>query len=175
MKKKKGFIFLESVIALVVVALSLTAFLRSYTRIVNLSKQNEVYDNVSDKYLLYAITNFGASGSNNMNMRCPANQSFGASRDEVWNLKRSGNTKDKISDESTHCWAGNFFKNPREDRQRLFDNLGLVYFYYINTTVSTLLTDNATYYFDNGTLDYIQTLSRNNKYAVGVFKRSNKS
>ena len=156
--------------------MSLTAFLKSYTRVVNLSKMNEVYDNVSDKYLLYAITNLGATGSTNLKNMCPADKSFGASRDEIWYLRQSGNNKQSLP-YVDFCWSKFFTSN--DERQRLFDDFGLVYFYYINDSIGNIISGsvdrgNPTYFMDNGTLDYIQTLSKNKKYAIGVFRKSNK-
>ena len=48
MKDKKGFVFLESVIVLVVVAIALTGFMTTYTVLSNNAKRREFYDKTSD-------------------------------------------------------------------------------------------------------------------------------
>ena len=168
MKKKNGFVFLESVISLVVVALALTAFLKSYTNLANKSKQNEVYDNISDKYLLYSIANMGSSGSNKLYDVC-SNSPFGASKDEIWLLRKD--KKEAVANKNMHCWTKNFFENDGA-RSKMFEDAGLVYFYYIENLDKDVLSRDSTAIMDNGALQYVQTLSRNKSYCVGVFRRS---
>ena len=49
--KKDGFVFVESVTVLIVVALSLNMSLSSYELLSSKSKQRKSYDLASDKYL----------------------------------------------------------------------------------------------------------------------------
>lgn len=181
MKKKNGFVFLESVISLVVVALALTAFLKSYTTLATISKQNEVYDNISDKYLLYSIANLGAKGSNRLNSICVITRGnvdygFGASKEGIWSLGQNSLQRNQS------CWTDNFFtaekdasgnvKSAEEVRKEMFDDTGLVYFYYIKNLNSDIYGVDATKIMDNGALQYVQTLSKDKEYFVGVFRRS---
>ena len=62
---KKGFVFLETIIVLTVVTLSLTILLTSYTLITTKAKERENYDRVSDKYLLYTFSNLGTNTTYN--------------------------------------------------------------------------------------------------------------
>lgn len=62
---KKGFVFIETIIVLMIVTLSLTLLFASYTLIRTKSQEKESYDKISDKYLLYAISNLGTNASNN--------------------------------------------------------------------------------------------------------------
>ena len=56
---KKGFVLLESILVLVVVALSLSVLMSSFSLISRKTKEKEYYDRSSDKYLLYSILNLG--------------------------------------------------------------------------------------------------------------------
>ena len=49
---KKGFVLLESILVLVVVALSLSVLMSSFSLISRKTKEKEYYDRSSDKYLL---------------------------------------------------------------------------------------------------------------------------
>lgn len=62
---KKGFVFLETIIILVIVTISLTTLLSSYTLITSKSREKEYYDRVSDKYLLYSLSNLGTTDAIN--------------------------------------------------------------------------------------------------------------
>lgn len=62
---KKGFVFIETIIVLMIVTVSLTLLFASYTLIKTKSKEKEFYDKISDKYLLYAISNLGTTASYN--------------------------------------------------------------------------------------------------------------
>ena len=54
---KKGFVFVESIVVLVVVALSLAMMISSYSLVSRKTKEKEYYNRASDKYLLYSISN----------------------------------------------------------------------------------------------------------------------
>ena len=56
---KKGFVFMETIMVLIVVAVALAALLASYSMLTRKARQAESYDKVSDKYLLYAISTLG--------------------------------------------------------------------------------------------------------------------
>lgn len=59
--KKEGFVFLESVVVLVVVMLSLTMLLLTYSLISRRTEEKEDYNKSSDIYLLYSINQMGAT------------------------------------------------------------------------------------------------------------------
>ena len=62
---KKGFVFLETIIVLTIVTLSLTILISSYTLITTKAKEKENYDRISEKYLLYTLSNLGTNASYN--------------------------------------------------------------------------------------------------------------
>lgn len=62
---KKGFVFIETIIVLMIVTMSLTLLFASYTLIRTKSMEKENYDKISDKYLLYAISNLGTNATFN--------------------------------------------------------------------------------------------------------------
>lgn len=68
--KKNGFVFLESVLVLMIVALSVTMLLSSYSLMSRKVKEKENYDKASDKYLLYAIANLGTNSKCNYGIDC---------------------------------------------------------------------------------------------------------
>ena len=63
--KKNGFVFLETVIILMLVTMALTTMLISYTLVTTKSYEKEFYDRISDKYLLYTISNLGVTNAYN--------------------------------------------------------------------------------------------------------------
>lgn len=154
---KKGFVFLESVVVLVVVAISLSAFLTTYTVLSNKSKANEYYDKTSDKYLLYAISSLGTTGIYNLNTT--GIDDFYATKDNCYSTYLSN-----LYTSQTEC-------------SNMFEDSGLVYLYYVNNVTTALsYFNNPTAHYDNGTIDYMQTLKRNKNgepivYLIGVFKR----
>ena len=68
--KKDGFVFLESVVVLVVVALSLTMLIASYSLVARKTKEKEDYNRTSDKYLVYNISNLGTNDLCNYSSPC---------------------------------------------------------------------------------------------------------
>ena len=166
MKKKNGFVFLESVIVLVVVALALTGFLITYTVLSNNSRRKEHYDNTSDKYLLYAISSLGTTGNNNFTS-CGGD--FSINIDTAYNSCISNRFYDNYTDEHG---------NQMYEINNMFNDTGLVYLYYIDGDgLATKLqaSSNPTTKYDNGTIEYMKTLDINKtNYLIGVFKRSDK-
>ncbi len=63
--KKNGFVFVESIVVLMVVALSVAMLIASYSLVSRKTKEKENYDKASDRYLLYSISNLGASDNCN--------------------------------------------------------------------------------------------------------------
>ncbi len=62
---KKGFVLIETIIVLMLVTMSLTMLISSYTLIKTKSLEKESYDKTSDKYLLYAISTLGTTSQYN--------------------------------------------------------------------------------------------------------------
>ena len=93
--KKNGFVFIESIVVLMVVALSVAMLMSSYTLIARKTKEKENYDKASDKYLLYAIANLGTDSKCNYGVDCVSINSndpiskteFAASKDNCNNTK----------------------------------------------------------------------------------------
>ena len=52
---KKGFVFIETIIVLMLVTMSLTMLISSYTLIKTKSLEKESYDKTSDKYLFLEL------------------------------------------------------------------------------------------------------------------------
>ena len=161
MKNKDGFVFLESVVVLVVVAIALTGFMTTYTLLSNQAKRREYYDKTSDKYLLYAISSLGTTG----NLNIPACGTFYCRN---------------ASDCYDYCFK-NFYASEAEVRN-MFDDTGLVYLYYMNGNRiqrALMINETTNYYptqkIDNGSIEYIKTLDINKEnYLIGVFRRSDK-
>lgn len=151
--KKDGFVFVETVTVLIVVALSLTMSLSSYELLSSKSKQRKYYDVSSDKYLLWTINELGnKTGSSYEN-------NMVASKDNC--------TSTKMGEVLTDC-------------KSVFNDTDLIYFIRINNITTSLSDSSATKTYDNGTIEYLKTLRRNDdnnepiNYLVGVFYRKGK-
>lgn len=169
---KKGFVFLETIVALVVVTVALTAFLRTYTLISTQAKQREFYDNTSDKYLLYAIANIGVTGQNTIPNVC--GNGFYVTKDNVYKLNENKTAENCLFKSPATNPTKGFYSNLTE-LEKIMNSANLLYLYYVPDLADALNNANKpTYYFDNGTLEYLRTLSvlSGNRYFVGVFKRS---
>ena len=68
--KKDGFVFVESVVVLVVVALSLAMLISSYSLVTRKTKEKERYDKTSDKYLVYVLSKLGTDDVCNYSIGC---------------------------------------------------------------------------------------------------------
>ena len=169
--EKKGFVFVESLTVLIIVILSLTLLLASYSLVIRKSKENEYYDIPSDKYLVYSISNLGDTGA-------------------------SYNTEESFVADKTNC--STYLSNRMTDCRTVFAENNIVYFAIIKKLKSELCDENVTStYKDSGLIEYLKTLKRckdsnnngdgynsgsNNKcsvtcdeeigYAVGVFYRN---
>ena len=170
--KKNGFMFVESLTVLVIVVLSLTLLITSYSLVTRKSKEQEYYDLPSDKYLLYTIGNLGDTSAD-----FSSNVSFIVNKD---------NCNSQLGDRMTNC-------------SLVFEQNNLVYFAIIHDLKNDLCSSNVTSKYDSALLEYLKTLKRcndnnttdsngfvndnsnkcsvtcNNKlhYAVGVFYRNN--
>ena len=63
--KKDGFIFVETIVVLVMVVLSLTMVLSSYSLVIRKNNINKYYDRPNEVYALYYIMKLGTTDSDN--------------------------------------------------------------------------------------------------------------
>ena len=170
---KKGFIFVESIIVLMVVALSVAMLIASYSLISRKTKEKENYDKASDKYLLYAISNMGTDDNNNYATvnasiaTCPgcAKLTFEVDKDNCDEGTMVGNKKHYNNK------VGYFMKNC----SKVFEDLNIEHLYVVDNIRNTLndyksndsdekYTDNnrAVYRFTPGTIEYMKSLKKCN-------------
>lgn len=163
---KNGFIFIETIIVLVVTALSLVMLLSSYTLVVTKSKEKNYYDLSSDVYLLYNISKIGTSSTDNYSII---------------------NTNIYVNKEN--C-VGSFVSKYLGNCTNLFNDTDLAYLGVFNdlTQITKVKDADAKViipYNTNGTIQYLKTLKACNdttsstcnnkvKYLVGVFYRNQK-
>lgn len=150
--KKEGFVFIESMTVLIVVILSLTLLVASYSLAVRKSKENENYDLPADKYLLYSISNLG-------------NISQAILNNNVFVLDKN-NCDTKLSGKIDNC-------------KKMFEENNLVYLIVIHDLKSELESGSPKDY-NSGAIEYLKTLKRcgdskctiRKNYVVGVFYRN---
>lgn len=147
--KKNGFVFVESIIVLVVVSLSVAMLISSYSLIARKTKEKETYDKASDKYLLYAISKLGTDENCNYGIDC------GGAKDFATSAKGCSETK---------------MKNFMIDCTKVMEYLNIKHLYVVNDIRSLLKSNNfpgeyteqvngvTEYLFTNGTIEYMKTL-----------------
>lgn len=152
---KKGFMFIETIVVLVVVALSLTSLLASYSLITRKVESRKHYDLPSDLYLVYSISKLGATKTvNYQNVG-----DFIATRDDCHKY-----------------YMGNMVSNCNQ----LFKDTNLIYFGVLNSVDDALSQGDTTKIYDNGTIEYFKTLKKCRDknctdeigYVFGVFYRT---
>ena len=184
---KKGFVFIESILVLVVVALSISMLMSSYSLVARKTKEKEFYNKASDKYLLYSLSNMGTTETCNYGVSCSSltnkNISFRADVDGSEYL--CSNTK--VGEIMYDC-------------VKVFKDMNIKHLYVvenIRNELNDLKADGtpkdgsdkkAVELYDNGTIEYMKTLKKcedigNNKetnaclnpirYMIGVFVRGN--
>ena len=197
--KKDGFVFMESIVVLVVVALSIATLISSYSLVSRISKEKENYDKVSDKYLLYTLSKLGTDSRCNYGISCPSltftGVSFRADKDNTSEFFCEGT---KVGEILIDC-------------AKVFEDMHLVHLYVVDNVRNELNdlhadgtkknnpSEKAARIYDNGTIEYMKTLKKcntentidangqyvnNNKidtrcndpiiYLIGVFERGNK-
>lgn len=183
---KKGFVFVESIVVLVVVALSLAMLISSYSLVTRKLKEKEYYDKASDKYLLYAISNLGTDDDCNYSIAC---NSLGGdtfkddSKKITFRADASGDyacTKSKLGKIIYDC-------------NSVFNEMNLVHLYVVENIVEDLHDNCSTEkcsvrFYDSGTIEYMKSLKKCNDdgfvnhqnvcddpitYMIGVFERGN--
>ena len=187
---KKGFVFIETIIVLMLVTMSLTMLISSYTLIKTKSLEKESYDKTSDKYLLYAISTLGTTSQYNYSLIADTGY-LSITPEDCGNLQNSiytlnGDTVEKINCTSQKDNAKcQFFKifdyNPsaanttttivttttksetitsKPNCQTVFSQLNVVHIYVIPDVAKALNSSTATAIYDNGTINYLKTLKK---------------
>lgn len=164
MKNKKGFAFVETIIVLTVVTLSLTMLLSTYSLLARKTKEKENYDKASDKYLLNSILNLGTNNVYNYESLLKANGDLKITPE---NCNESENEKlmIKVGDKKEHFIFNVFGENNSSGENvcsKIFDELSIVSLYLIADVNEALKDDQATKKYDNGTIEYIKTLKKCN-------------
>ena len=141
--KKDGFVFVESIVVLVVVALSVALLISSYSLISRKTKEKEFYDTAGDKYLLYAISQLGSDETCNY-----AGVGTGTGECRVVDFVAN----------STNCAS----KKPGKmmiNCSKLFEDLNVKQLIVISN-VREALASNSTALsdYDNGVIEYLKTL-----------------
>lgn len=158
--KKRGFVLLESIIVLVVVTLSLTMLLSTYSLVSRKTKEKEYYEKASDKYLLYSFNNYGTDKNNNYSKIVG---SISNSRDvytiKPEDCKGKAELKDKIFKVS------GVTENVCES---VLKELNLKKVYLVKDVNAVLEYDNNKNNLENGTIEYMKTLEKCNDEDVYV-------
>ncbi len=167
--KKNGFVFIESVIVLMVVALALTMLISSYSLISRKTNEKEYYDRASDKYLLYSLSNIGVTDECNYSKSgsCGfAGINFQANEDNCDGTR-----------------LGYLLNNCSST----FKDMDIRYIYVVDNIKTELNNGSAVNKYDNGTIEYMKSLKKCNDkndssnsstcsdpipYMIGVFYRS---
>ena len=153
---KKGFMFIETIVVLVVVALSLTSLLASYSLITRKVESRKHYDLPSDLYFVYSISKLGAT--------------------KTVNYQNVGTDFIVTRDNCQGSYMGQMVSNCNQ----LFKDTNLIYFGVINDVDYALSQGNTTEKYDNGTIEYFKTLKKCRDknctdkigYVFGVFYRT---
>ena len=159
MRRKNGFAFIESVIVLTVVTLSLVLLLTTYSLIARKTKEKENYDRASDKYLLYSIMNLGTNARYNYRTFLEEDLSIGP----------------KITPEN--CHQNDIIKNIYNDNddtsgeseyncKKIYDSMDIKAIYIVKDIYAALRNESAASHFDNGVIEYMKTLKKCNTLAV---------
>lgn len=181
--KKNGFVFVESIVVLVVVALSLAMMISSYSLITRKTREKEYYNKASDKYLLYAINKLGTTDDCNYVDSCHISDPNDKRNDIDFSATKSNCATTKIGSIIYDCG-------------KVFDELNISRIYFVYDVYKALnkekkdasgsfvhMTDAEYYsYYDSGTIEYMKTLKKcaveddpsncsvSIKYLIGVFK-----
>lgn len=163
---KKGFVFVESIVVLVVVAFSVAILIASYGVITRKIREKENYDKASDKYLLYAISQLGS--------------------DERCNYSSKGSKSDKcnkieFSATSVSCRQTKV-GDMMEDCEKVFKYLNIKHLYVVEDIRKELNSLDAKDKYNekdytNGMIEYMKTLKKcadENSYVNGVYQNANK-
>ena len=161
MKSKKGFAFIESVIVLVMVALSITMVYSSFSLISSKLKEKEYYDKASDKYLLLSVSSLGT------NEKCNYTDTESC---EIEGINFQAN-----EDNCTETRMGKILYNC----EKVFEDMDMKYLYVVDDINKELESSDALDKYDNGVIEYMKTLKKCSdkectepiSYMIGEFYR----
>jgi len=188
--KKNGFVFVESIVVLVVVALSLSMLISSYSLVSRKTKEKENYDKASDKYLLYAISNLGTDDTCNYGIKC--NNLTGISAET---FKDNNYISFRADTTGKYACGGTKIGQIMYDCNSVFEEMNLVHLYVVENIVNDIYQSCdasnpkcAINFYDSGTIEYMKSLKKCNdenfntkstscdnpvRYMIGVFEKGN--
>ena len=172
----KGFVFVESIIVLVIVALSLTMLLSSYSLVTTKTREKEYYNRASDKYLLYYISQLGTDENCDYSKICSTDHgnmiNFLATHSG--NLDNNKNTK--------NCAETKLDDLMNNNCNQVLSEMEIEYLYVVNNVKNVLNSSNSVRNYDNGALNFMKTLkkcydnsdtcSQPITYMIGVFNHA---
>ena len=158
---KKGFAFIESVIVLVMVSLSITMVYSSFSLISSKLKAKENYDKSSDKYLISSLIGLGT------NEKCNYTDTESC---EIEGINFQANEENC---EETRM--GKILYNCG----KVFEDMDMKYLYVVDDINKELKSSDALDKYDNGVIEYMKTLKKCSdkeckepiSYMIGEFYR----
>ncbi len=178
--KKNGFVFIESIVVLVVVALSLAMLTSSYSLVKRKTQEKEYYNKASDKYLLYSISNLGTDDACNYAKECP---SLGGGT-----FKEDSLITFRADIDGEYACSSSKLGKILYDCNAVFNEMNIVHIYVVENVLEDLYDSSSISFYDNGTLEFMKSLKKCNdvdfkknsktcsdpiKYMIGVFERGN--
>lgn len=147
---KKGFVFLETIIVLVIVVVSLSVVLTTFTTVVSKNKIRKYYNRTNDIYLLYNI--------------------FELTKIDGLSMLKS---REDFFVNTNEC--NNIFGDYLEDCEKLFDDFNIESIGY-TSNISSVLDEYKNY--DNGMIEFLKQLKKreennNIKYIYASFNIDN--
>ena len=152
--KKNGFIFVETIVVLVITMLSLTMMLSSYLLVVRRNNINKYYNRPSEIYALYYVAKLGTAENNN----------YVDDKTKSMYVKKSGCIASAMNNYLTNC-------------TKVFTDLNMQAFGVINDIDAEI--DGHPDKYDNGTIEFLEHLQKNYidnsgttvkmRYVIGVF------
>ena len=161
--KKNGFVFVESIVVLVVVALSLAMLLSSYALVSRKTKEKEFYDRASDKYLLYVISTLGVDDNCNYSNECTINASttFGVNMAIDSNAKEPPNGDPNPEAYPKKCSSPQLKTSYiLYDCESLFRDFNIEYLYVVDDIKAELSKSTAVKTYDNGVIEFMKSLKK---------------
>lgn len=169
--KKNGFVFIESVVVLVVVALSLTMLIASYSLVSRKTKEKEDYNRTSDKYLIYNISTLGTNDLCNYSSECSI-CTYSEACKTVIDIELG------VDDECTNNTSCQKVSTIIPKWRDIFEDYNIENIYVVSNIRAVLNGNTAIQKYDNGAIEYMKTLKKcrtENKDAEGNYVNKNTS
>ncbi len=157
--KKNGFIFVETIVVLVIVVLALSMIMSSYSLVVRKNNINKYYDRANEIYALYYIMKYGTTSTDNY----------------ILPLDSDGNIN-RFYTHRNDC-AGTEINNYIPNCTNVLKDMNIIYIGVINSVEYELNNPDTKY--TNGVIEYLKHLQKEKvdddgnkiktKYAIGVF------